>query len=132
MKIRPLLGCVALLLATSSFSAAQLDPQQVSVDINFAFIASGTPMPAGKYHFQLPEQGPVVLTAAQGSKRVLFPVVTRLGRHDSDAEPELVFDKIGDKLYLSEVWSPGADGFLLLGTKEKHDHRILGGPRGQK
>ena len=132
MKTRTWLVAAALVLAASSFSASQLNPNQVVVDINFAFVASGTSMAAGKYSIQVSESAPVVLTAMQGGNRILFPVMTRLGRHDNDADPELVFDKLGDTFHLSEVWLPGQDGYLLLGTKEKHDHRILGGPRGKK
>ena len=132
MKTRTWLVAAALVLAASSFSAAQMNPNQVVVDVNFAFVASGTSMAAGKYTIEVAAAGPVVLTSMRGGHRILFPVMTRLGRHDNDAEPELVFDKLGETFHLSEVWLPGQDGYLLLGTKEKHDHRILGGPRGIK
>jgi hypothetical protein len=34
-------------------------------------------------------------------------VITTLGRHDKDPDPEFVFDRIDGKLLLSEVWIPG-------------------------
>ncbi len=55
-----------------------------------------------------------------------------LGRHDKDADPELVFDKIGTKLELSEVWLPNQDGFLLLATKGRHEHAVVGGSNPRK
>jgi hypothetical protein len=62
----------------------------------------------------------------------LLSCFTRLGRHDRDAEPEIVFDKLGGKFLLSEVWLPGQDGYLLLTTKEQHDHAVLGGSNPRK
>ncbi len=62
----------------------------------------------------------------------MINVLTRLGRHDRDAEPEIVFDKVGGKFLLSEVWLAGEDGYILLTTKEQHDHRILGGSKPRK
>lgn len=38
-------------------------------------------------------------------------------------EPHIVFDKIGERYFLSEVWLPGADGYLLHATNEKHTHQ---------
>jgi hypothetical protein len=58
---------------------------------------------------------------------VILVPVTRLGRHDKDADPELVFDKTGGKLILSEVWFPRMDGFLLVATSEPHEHAVVGG-----
>jgi len=55
----------------------------------------------------------------------MMAVITRLGRHDKDAEPELVFDKVAGAMHLSEVWFPGQDGLLLLGTGETHEHHVL-------
>ncbi len=53
--------------------------------------------------------------------------LTGLGRHDKDVDTELVFDKIGGKFLLSEVWFPGRDGYLLLATKDAHEHAVVGG-----
>jgi hypothetical protein len=50
-------------------------------------------------------------------------VLTRIAEPDPPAsEAKVVFDKVGDVYYLSEVWMPGSDGFLLMATKEKHTH----------
>ncbi len=107
--------------------------QTANVDITFAFTAGGKQFPAGKYTIEATGGGPLVLRSVSSTTvSVLMPSITRLGRHDTDTDPELVFDKLPDGLYLSEVWFPGRDGYLLLGTKEQHEHRILGGPMGKK
>ncbi len=58
-------------------------------------------------------------------------VIARLpaaGIPKSPKDAHVVFDKIGDKYILSEVWIPGFDGFVLASTKEKHERRILDVP----
>jgi hypothetical protein len=121
------LTCAVLL----GVAIAQAAP--VTVNIGFAFTAGGKSMPAGKYQIDIKAtDGPVVLRGDANGSEVILSVMTRLGRHDNDQEPELVFDRLGSTLHLSEIWIPGADGYLVLGTKENHDHVILGGPRGRK
>ena len=41
---------------------------------------------------------------------------TRLGA------PAVSFDRVGDAYFISEVWIPGRDGFLLSGTMVPHTH----------
>jgi len=105
----------------------------VTVNIGFGFVAGGKSMPAGKYQIDIKSaSGPVILRGDAKDSEAILQVMTRLGRHDNDLEPELVFDKIGPALHLSEIWVAGEDGYLVLGTQEKHDHVVLGGPRGKK
>lgn len=120
----------AALVAAFVVGGGLAHAQIANVNIDFAFTAAGKPMPAGKYQVEVTKAGPVVLSGT--GVRVSLRVITRLGRHDEDNEPELVFDKFGGVLHLSEVWLPGQDGYLLLGTTEMHDHTILGGPKGKK
>jgi hypothetical protein len=105
--------------------------QTVTADIGFPFVAGGKEMAAGKYSVEVTASGQVTLTAPDRT-RVLLPIVTMLGRHDRDADPEFVFDRVGGKLTLSEVWMPGRDGCLVLITKESHDHVVLGGSNPRK
>jgi hypothetical protein len=121
---------VAALAVAFVVGGAVAQAQMASVNIDFPFVAAGKSMPAGKYTVTATGNGPVLLKGASG--QVTLSVITRLGRHDKDAEPELVFDKLESGLHLSEVWMPGEDGYLLLGTKETHGHTVVGGPMGKK
>jgi hypothetical protein len=50
-------------------------------------------------------------------------VITRLGATEPPAaEARLVFDKVGAVSYLSELWMPGSDGYLVHAAKGKHTH----------
>ena len=59
-------------------------------------------------------------------------VITRLGRHDKDTDAEFVFDKVANKVMLSEVWLPNEDGYLILSTPGAHEHRVVGGSNPHK
>lgn len=124
--VAALVICVAGLGATAYAQNAQ---NSVNVNIDFAFVAAGKEMPAGAYEFEV-EKMTVVMRSVKGSAlAVVMPAFTRLGRHDADRDPELVFDKVGGKLLLSELWIPDKDGYLLLDTPVNHDHRVIGGSR---
>ena len=130
MKRRLFLTIVALAIALHAGGAAAY-AQNINAEIGFPFIANGQNMPAGKYSVEVSARGPVLLTGPD-MKRVILPVITTLGRHDKDADPEFVFDKVDGKLALSEIWPPGADGFLILATKGRHEHAVVGGSNPRK
>jgi hypothetical protein len=130
MKRRAFVTIAALVVALVAGGATATAQTSVTAEVTFAFVAAGKDMPAGKYTFEVPATGPVTVRGPGGS--VVMPVITMLGRHDRDRDPELVFDKIGGKFILSEVWIPDKDGVLLYGTKEIHDHAVLGGSNPRK
>ena len=123
-------GSTALLLLLV-VGAAVAQAQGIRADIPFKFFAGAKEMPAGKYDIVHNPAGPIQITGPSRAAATL-PVLTFLGRHDSDSEPELIFDKINGEMHLSEVWLPGKDGLLLLGTKEQHDHAVVGGPKAKR
>lgn len=130
--LRRALFTLAALVAALYLGGGVALAQTVSVNVDFPFIANGQNLPAGRYSVEIPASGPVVLSGPDG-KRVILPVVTVLGRHDKDADPEFVFDKSGDRVELSEVWpSGGRDGILILATAKPHTHAVVGGSNPRK
>ena len=127
-------GSVVLaLVAALAISAAPAHAQsRARVNIDFAFVAGGTAMEAGAYEIEATRDKVTFSSTTGKSATVMMTVITRLGRHDSDADPELIFDKVGGKLLLSEFWFPGMDGYLVLNTPADHEHRVLGGSRPHK
>jgi hypothetical protein len=122
---RACLTCVVAVVIGAGVASAQ----RSVAEIPFTFFAGGKAMPAGSYQIEQSAAGPVIVTGRGADGMVTMPVLTYLGRHDTDAEIELVFDKIDGQMHLSEVWFPGRDGVLLLGTKERHDHQVLKGAK---
>lgn len=131
MKRRVSIAAVALLVAFVA-SGAMAYAAGISADIGFRFVAGGKDMPAGRYSVDVTENGLVQLTGPDGARVFMPAVITMLGRHDKDPDAELVFDKVGGKLLLSEVWMPGKDGLLLLATKGPHEHAVVGGSNPRK
>jgi hypothetical protein len=100
----------------------------VEVEVPFEFVVEGEALPAGSYT--------VVVDGANGNDVVLqngrtgdltkLTVLTRLadvGRNRS----YLVFDTVGDGRFLSEIHSPGMDGYALPGAGQEHGHQSLSG-----
>ena len=132
MKRRVFVGIAGLFVAFVAVGAVASAQQQIAADIGFSFVAGGKEMAAGKYTIEVTGAvGPILLRGSAGTSGVMS-VITTLGRHDLDKDPELVFDKVDGKLILSEVWLPGKDGLLVLATKQPHEHAVVGGSNPRK
>jgi len=98
------------------------------VDIPFNFIMKDKEMPAGRYEISLEgsDMSRLVIRAKNPGVAFVVPVMTRLA--DTGAkEPKVVFDKAGEKHYLSEIHLPGNDGFAVQGAPGKHTHETVSG-----
>ena len=126
------LAAIALAVVLVGVAAPANAQSRGSANIDFAFTAGKTLCPAGAYEFEV-NAGKVTLVSKdpKGASVVLL-TITRLGRHDKDVDTELVFDKVGEKLILSEVWLGNSDGFLVANTPGDHEHRVLGGSNPHK
>ncbi len=103
-------------------NAAGMYAQPEQMTVTFAFQVGDKVLPAGKYDIEYPTQELVIFRGAKGLA-VEAPVVTRLAQPSTPlADSRIIFDKIGDKYIVSEVWIPSMDGFLLSGTKAAHTH----------
>ena len=123
MKRYPITVAVAVLAlgAGTLFAAAR---SLLQADIPNAFTVAGDNLPAGRYQVALEEgAGENVLSLRNDAtgKKVLVECVTRLARRDAD-QAELVFDKVGEQLYLSEIHLLDSDGYLLAGAPKQHTH----------
>jgi hypothetical protein len=125
MRHRVLVMLAVLVMAGAAIAYAQA-PVVLTVQVAYPFTMAGKELPAGKYTFEATNAGLVTMKGADGGSLSTLSV-TSLGRHNScDGDPELVFDKVGGKNVLSEVWFPNSDGFLLVATKEAHQHAVAG------
>jgi hypothetical protein len=123
---------VALVLAFLCGSAsvfAQYGTREMVATVSFDFNVGEDSFSAGQYKIERRGEGPaLVISPHKGGKNAMIPVVTRLARRHGSATnngTSLVFDRVGDVHYLSEVWLPGQDGYLVKGTPEKHEHDIV-------
>jgi hypothetical protein len=96
-------AAVVMLVGVVSASA-----QPSPVEIKFKFQANGKLFEAGTYTVDFSSSGNVLLTPAKGAA-VEIPRQKLLGGRNV-RKVELVFDRVGSLLFLSEVWIPGRGG----------------------
>ena len=99
--------------------------QTINFQVDFSFSAAGKAFPPGKYTLEIQEPESIVLSGPGG--RVIMPVVTRLALLYNASKAQVAFDKVADKYFLSEVWYPGKDGYLILTSAPGHEHAIVDG-----
>ena len=99
---------VVVVAAIILVGAVSAQAQAPSVDIKFKFQANGKIFDAGTYSVDFGSSGNVTLTPAQGAA-IEIPRTKTLGGRNV-RKVELVFDRVGSLLFLSEVWLPGRGG----------------------
>ena len=109
---------------------AQAPDKEIYTKVSFPFMVGEKTFMPGDYRISRVNsvKPSIKLTSWDGTASVEVPVITRLARQDHsghDTTESLVFDKIGDRSFLSEVWMLGEDGYLVLGTAEEHHHTLV-------
>jgi hypothetical protein len=120
---------IALLLSATLVPATAVEG--LRVNIPFQFMVGKAILPAGHYSIIRSTDDLAVRVVGEGKEPSADAMVlTRLAGdiHTTPKDAQVVFDKIGDKYILSEVWIPGTDGYLLSATKEKHEHKVVNSP----
>ena len=100
---------VVVAAAVILIGAVSAQAQAPTVDIKFKFQANGTLFDAGTYSVDFGSDGNVMLTPAKGGAAIEVPRTKTLGGRNV-RKVELVFDRVGSLLFLSEVWLPGRGG----------------------
>ena len=110
---------------------AQIDSDiTITANVPFTFVVGNTTLPAGKYDIRNIDEGTLrvlELSSVNGRTRIVFETDDAQTR---DGEPasktELIFDKVGDKYFLSQVWVAGNDSRSQL-VKSKMEKGLEGG-----
>jgi hypothetical protein len=119
---RDLLAGFAMLVFVPFWGTVQVAPMAVLADITFEFHVGGRVLPAGTYEFKVDDkQDMVSVTNTKTRNTVVAPVLTRISQRSGN-EAQVVFDKVQDRSYLSELYVPGIDGFHLTGAPGPHTH----------
>ncbi len=123
-----LFAVTGLLVFTLGVITGYAQRARVAVQIPFSFTAGGSELPAGSYRIGTDPNNPSVLRIRNeaGDKSALCTIITRLSASESK-KAQVVFDKVGEKRILSEVYLPGVDGYQLAGTKGEHTHEKVSG-----
>ena len=100
--------------------------ESLTAEVPFKFIVGGKTHDAGKYEMRVMDGERAIEFKGPSKDGGFAEVMTRLaGTETHGIEGRLVFDKVGDNYYLSEMWLPDQEGFLVYAAKEKHTHHII-------
>jgi hypothetical protein len=132
MKRQVVRNCVVIAAVLFAGSAwAQPQAQAPSVHVGFSFFAAGKALQAGTYAVDFASNGNVVLTPDKGGDAVEVPQIKALS-HRNVQKPELVFDRVGSVMFLSEVWLPGKGGCQVGTVEDSQERETVTGPKGTK
>lgn len=119
---------VATLLAGVASQAWAQDA--LTANIPFSFVVMNTTQPPGTYEFHVTDRDEAIEFNSRGQAGGIVGIVMRLGQPEMSNRTlagRLVFDKVGDQRILSEVWLPGAVGFLVHAESATHTHETVSG-----
>jgi hypothetical protein len=125
-----LLTLVVGVVGTGSASAQYTNPkgeplEPQALNVTFPFQVADKILPAGLYSIEQPKADLLVLRDAKGNV-VEMPIIIRVAKLSPPlTESKVIFDKFGNSYYISEVWVPDRDGFVVGGTKEVHTHHVV-------
>jgi hypothetical protein len=102
---------MAGVLVLSSLAATQVARAQdaMVVDIPFAFTAGNATLPAGEYRVQKMDRNSAVLLIHCWDARASALVITNAAQaKETQTESKLVFNRYGNRYFLSQVWNAGS------------------------
>jgi hypothetical protein len=121
--------CLAFLIASFPALAYVIGEDAIIVEIPFPFSVGKQPFPAGTYRVghRVSQFPSIQLDSLDGQTKVPLLAIVRMPRdRTADArEAALVFEKVGEKHFLLEVWLPGRDGFRMRSPKKGHEQVVL-------
>ena len=118
------LATSGLLMLLTVPSASAHSAAGLQVEIPFDFVVRGQELPQGLYKVRA--NSPGLLQLQSGDLKVTVfstPQKRLLGTR----EPQLVFQRIGDKNVLAEVWGPNNDGVRVLFNAREIERLQSGG-----
>ena len=138
--MKRLMMATVALMAVTLVAATPKAFAQSTFKVNFEFKAAGSTFPKGDYSVKPKDDTHLTLRQEATGKEFDVLFTKRLDQPKPPlTEPQLVFSVVGDfapsyteyiTVYvLSEVWQPGADGYLIRALKGAHKTEIV---KGQK
>jgi len=104
-----------LLMLTSGSVRAQTGSKAL-INIPFDFTAGTARLKAGTYNVKRVSDRALAISSVDGKKTTLVNAPLTLGSRDSNAGQRLVFNKYGDRYFLSQVWLEVDSGRQLFPT----------------
>jgi len=130
LKTRIAVAVSAIAILVAAVSYGQTSSAIARVSIPFKYMVAKKEMPAGTYEF-LRVSGKTSTLQLRGvdNKAYIFvAVIERLAETNPSEKhnARVVFDTVGDRKFLSELWPAGnADGYLLGINKGEQKHETV-------
>ena len=109
----------SVLLLTAAMASAQT--QRVAVSVPFMFIVGSHALPAGNYTIEMSPENDTMVLRSGGSLGEIRSTLTVL-RADGVRKPghsRAVFQRYGNRYFLTEVWREGTGQLLISGQLER-------------
>jgi hypothetical protein len=118
---RNLISILSLVVMSLMFNATGAYAQSyVKADVPFAFNVGAAQLPAGTYEIKVASQNEIIIE--DGSRAVALSNARREGPRSTECK--LVFHRIGNQYFLSEVWKGWGEGGLIVPTS-KHEKDLM-------
>ena len=120
----------AIVLFAFALCASLAYADALVAKVQFPFKAGGIEYPAGTYRIEtIATMESLKILHEETTKSGIVPFLTRLSEREGE-KGMLVFDKVGDQCYLSEIYIPGIDGFEVKAAAGKHTHvKVIAGKK---
>ncbi|MGH9970344.1 MAG: hypothetical protein ACREBG_21485 [Pyrinomonadaceae bacterium] len=131
MKIQLRNVAILGLFFVLAIASAQAQTSRREVNIPFDFSAGSAKLKAGVYTVKRMSGNALAIRSAAGKTTALVNAPLTLGSRDSKAGQRLVFNKYGDRYFLSQIWLRVDTGRQLFPTAEEtrtaRDYRLADG-----
>jgi hypothetical protein len=109
MKKQSFLMAGVLMLSSMAVTQVARAQDAMVVDIPFAFTAGNATLPAGEYRVQKLDRNSAVLLVHCWDARASALVITNAAQaKETQTESKLVFNRYGNRYFLSQVWNAGS------------------------
>jgi hypothetical protein len=108
MKTRALVMAGMMALTVMAFSRVAQAQEMLVVNIPFDFVAGNMTLPAGEYSIKVtaPERT-LLLIDRKDAAASAFMNTNPVVKTEMQTESKMIFNRYGDRYFLSEVWSAG-------------------------
>ena len=122
--MRPkMMAAVGIFIIALGVTSALAQGPSLKAKIDFPFTVGTKMFPAGTYTFIKEDPSDAFRVTGEKTEAVA-PILTRIASMMPTLDA-VVFDVVGDKYILAEIWIPGDDGYVVATTKIKHEHKIV-------
>ncbi len=123
MKTRALVMAAVMALTAMATTRVAQAQNAIAVNVPFDFVAGGKTLPAGEYSVRASGAGNTLILIDRKDTSVSALIITHaVVSRDMQTESKLVFNRYGDRYFLSQVWSEGnSQGRQLLKTAREKE-----------